>query len=148
MTLRRPDPRGSRAVLIGTSRYDSDLPDLLAVRNNLEVLQELLTSDAFGGFPRGRCTVGATGGGIRPRLAAATRGKGACRAPQAVSPCSGSTRPRRRCCCLRPDRTGRNWCSEARDGETTFNWAESARDSGAATSSESARNAEHGEFRG
>ncbi|WP_216590465.1 caspase family protein, partial [Streptomyces brasiliscabiei] len=57
MTLRLPDPRGSRAVLIGTSRYDSDLPDLLAVRNNLEVLQELLTSDAFGGFPRERCEV-------------------------------------------------------------------------------------------
>ncbi|MFF5304884.1 caspase family protein [Streptomyces sp. NPDC013161] len=57
MTLRLPDPRGSRAVLIGTSRYDSDLRDLLAVRNNLEVLQELLTSDAFGGFPSGRCTV-------------------------------------------------------------------------------------------
>ncbi|MFE4696355.1 caspase domain-containing protein [Streptomyces sp. NPDC056738] len=57
MTLRLPDPRGSRAVLIGTSRYDSDLPDLLAVRNNLEVLQELLTSDAFGGFPSRRCTV-------------------------------------------------------------------------------------------
>ncbi|WP_200308575.1 caspase, EACC1-associated type [Streptomyces adelaidensis] len=57
MTLRLPDPRGSRAVLIGTSRYDGDLPDLLAVRNNLEVLQELLTSDSFGGFPIQRCTV-------------------------------------------------------------------------------------------
>ncbi|WP_217178483.1 caspase family protein [Streptomyces sp. AC495_CC817] len=57
MTTRLPDPRGSRAVLIGTSRYDSDLPDLLAVRNNLEVLQELLTSDASGGFPRERCEV-------------------------------------------------------------------------------------------
>ncbi|MEE1758070.1 caspase, EACC1-associated type [Streptomyces sp. SP18BB07] len=56
MTTRLPDPRGSRAVLIGTSRYDSDLPDLLAVRNNLEVLQELLTSDS-GGFPRERCEV-------------------------------------------------------------------------------------------
>ncbi|MER6774680.1 caspase family protein [Streptomyces bacillaris] len=57
MTLRLPDPRGSRAVLIGTSRYDSDLRDLLAVRNNLEVLQELLTSDTFGGFLSERCTV-------------------------------------------------------------------------------------------
>ncbi len=57
MTLRLPHPRGSRAVLIGTSRYDSDLRDLLAVRNNLEVLQELLTSDAFGGFSSQRCTV-------------------------------------------------------------------------------------------
>ncbi|MFD5633689.1 caspase family protein [Streptomyces sp. NPDC127077] len=57
MSLRLPDSRGSRAVLIGTSRYDSDLRDLLAVRNNLEVLQELLTSDAFGGFSRRRCTV-------------------------------------------------------------------------------------------
>ncbi|WP_433889564.1 caspase, EACC1-associated type [Streptomyces sp. CA-111067] len=58
MTVRLPDARGSRAVLIGTSRYDSgDLPDLLAVRNNLEVLQELLTADSSGGFPAQRCTM-------------------------------------------------------------------------------------------
>ncbi|MFI6662945.1 caspase family protein [Streptomyces sp. NPDC050523] len=58
MTVRLPEPRGSRAVLIGTSRYDSGtLPDLLAVRNNLEVLQEVLTSDSCGGFPVQRCTV-------------------------------------------------------------------------------------------
>ncbi|MGW0903309.1 caspase, EACC1-associated type [Streptomyces sp. NPDC002853] len=58
MTLRLPDPRGSRAVLIGTSRYDSaTLPDLLAVRNNLEVLQGVLASDSYGGFPVQRCTV-------------------------------------------------------------------------------------------
>ncbi|MFD5286577.1 caspase family protein [Streptomyces rubrogriseus] len=58
MTLRLPDPRGSRAVLIGTSRYtDSKLPDLLAVRNNLEVLQELLTSETLGSFSPQRCTM-------------------------------------------------------------------------------------------
>ena len=58
MTVRLPDARGSWAVLIGTSRYDSGtLPDLLAVRNNLEVLQEVLTSDSYGGFPVQRCTV-------------------------------------------------------------------------------------------
>ncbi|MFI6093558.1 caspase domain-containing protein [Streptomyces sp. NPDC051218] len=58
MTLRLPDPRGSRAVLIGTSQYDSaTLPNLLAVRNNLEVLQGVLASDSYGGFPVQRCTV-------------------------------------------------------------------------------------------
>jgi len=57
MNVRLPDPRGSRAVLIGTSSYDSaDLKPLLAVRNNLEVLHELLTSDS-GGFLPGRCSV-------------------------------------------------------------------------------------------
>ncbi|MEV6012302.1 caspase family protein [Streptomyces sp. NPDC051976] len=57
MTVRLPDPRISRAVLIGTSAYDSpDFKPLLAVRNNLEVLQELLTSDS-GAFMPGRCTV-------------------------------------------------------------------------------------------
>ncbi|MEV0171552.1 caspase family protein [Streptomyces sp. NPDC050803] len=57
MKTRLPDPRGSRAVLIGTSSYDSpDLKPLLAVRNNLEVLSELLTADN-GSFLPGRCTV-------------------------------------------------------------------------------------------
>ncbi|MFD5568936.1 caspase family protein [Streptomyces cadmiisoli] len=57
MTPRLPDPRRSRAILVGTSAYDSsDLKPLLAVRNNLEALQELLTSDD-GGFLPGRCTV-------------------------------------------------------------------------------------------
>lgn len=57
MRSRLPDPRGSRAVLIGTSSYDSpDLKPLLAVRNNLEVLSELLTADS-GAFLPGRCTV-------------------------------------------------------------------------------------------
>lgn len=57
MTPRLPDPRGSRAVLIGTSTYDTpDLKPLLAVRNNLEVLSELLTADT-GAFQPGRCTV-------------------------------------------------------------------------------------------
>ncbi|MEU6347827.1 caspase family protein [Streptomyces sp. NPDC047072] len=57
MSPRLPDPRRSRAVLVGTSAYDSqDLKPLLAVRNNLEVLHELLTSDD-GGFLPGRCAV-------------------------------------------------------------------------------------------
>ena len=57
MSVRLPDPRRSRAVLIGTSSYDSaDLKPLLAVRNNLEVLNELLTSDNAGFLPS-RCTV-------------------------------------------------------------------------------------------
>ncbi|MGV9452029.1 caspase, EACC1-associated type [Streptomyces sp. NPDC003635] len=57
MTPRLPDPRGSRAVLIGTSIYATpDLKPLLAVRNNLEVLSELLTADT-GAFLPGRCTV-------------------------------------------------------------------------------------------
>lgn len=57
MTVRLPDPRSSRAVLIGTSAYDSpDFTPLLAVRNNLEVLQELLIADS-GAFMPGGCTV-------------------------------------------------------------------------------------------
>lgn len=57
MKPRLPDPRGSRAVLIGTSSYDTpDLKPLLAVRNNLEVLSELLTADTAAFLP-GRCTV-------------------------------------------------------------------------------------------
>ncbi|NWF31064.1 caspase family protein [Streptomyces sp. PKU-EA00015] len=57
MTVRLPEPRGSRAVLIGTSNYESpDLRPLLAVRNNLEVLHDLLVSEN-GGFLPGTCAV-------------------------------------------------------------------------------------------
>lgn len=52
MTARPPDPRGSRAVLIGTSSYDSpDIKPLPAVRNNLEVLHEPLTADSGSFLP-------------------------------------------------------------------------------------------------
>jgi hypothetical protein len=47
-----PDPHGSQAVLIGTSRYESaDLPDLPAVENNLLDLAALLTDPALCGLP-------------------------------------------------------------------------------------------------
>ena len=56
--MRLPEPRGSRAVLIGTSAYDSgDLRPLLAVRNNLDVLRDILTADQTGGFLPSRCDV-------------------------------------------------------------------------------------------
>jgi hypothetical protein len=58
MTARLPDPDGSRAVLIGASRYaDPDLPALPAVRNNLDDLREVLTSGRGTGLPATRCTV-------------------------------------------------------------------------------------------
>lgn len=56
--MRLPEPRGSRAILIGTSEYDSeDLRPLLAVRNNLDVLRDILTAEHTGGFLPGRCTI-------------------------------------------------------------------------------------------
>ncbi|MDV9177668.1 caspase family protein [Streptomyces sp. W16] len=56
--MRLPEPRGSRAILIGTSEYDSeDLCPLLAVRNNLDVLRDILTAEQTGGFLPGRCTI-------------------------------------------------------------------------------------------
>jgi hypothetical protein len=46
-----PDPERSRVVLIGVSRFtDPELPDLPAVRNNLDGLAACLRS-------AGRCTV-------------------------------------------------------------------------------------------
>jgi hypothetical protein len=45
-------------VLIGTSVYDSgDLRPLLAVRNNLDVLRDILTAERTGGFLPGRCQI-------------------------------------------------------------------------------------------
>ncbi|MFE2317227.1 caspase domain-containing protein [Streptomyces sp. NPDC059441] len=56
--MRLPEPRASRAILIGTSVYDiEELCPLLAVRNNLDVLRDILTADRTGGFLPGRCTI-------------------------------------------------------------------------------------------
>ena len=55
---RLPDPQRSFAVLIGTSHYSStELPDLPAVRNNLNALARLLTHPMLGGLPTQRCVV-------------------------------------------------------------------------------------------
>jgi hypothetical protein len=53
-----PDPRKSRAVLIGASRFaDASLPDLPAVRDNLDGLARCLRSPALWGLPEAHCTV-------------------------------------------------------------------------------------------
>lgn len=77
-----PGPRSSRAVLIGTSAYDSpDFKPLLAVRNNLEVLQELLTRTAGRSRPAGapsfriRQTRGACAATIRDAAREASAGR-------------------------------------------------------------------------
>lgn len=51
-----PDPLKSRAVLIGTSKYEH-LPDLPAVSNNLSKLFELLTDEQTCGMPPEHCEV-------------------------------------------------------------------------------------------
>jgi hypothetical protein len=52
------DPGRSRAVLIGTSRFtDPELPDLPAVRNNLDALAECLRDPARWGLPDQNCQV-------------------------------------------------------------------------------------------
>ncbi|HEY1345010.1 MAG TPA: caspase family protein, partial [Streptosporangiaceae bacterium] len=56
-TVRLPDPRRSYAVLIGSSRYGSELSDLPAVAGNLAGLAEVLTDPALGGFAPDRCIV-------------------------------------------------------------------------------------------
>jgi hypothetical protein len=56
-TVRLPDPRRSYAVLIGSSRYGSELSDLPAVAGNLAGLAEVLTDPALGGFLPDRCIV-------------------------------------------------------------------------------------------
>jgi hypothetical protein len=56
-TVRLPDPRRSYAVLIGSSRYGSELSDLPAVAGNLAGLAEVLTDPALGGFRPDRCIV-------------------------------------------------------------------------------------------
>lgn len=56
--VRLPDPHRSYAVLIDTSTYRSgELADLLAVRNNLDGLFQVLTDPALGGLPTDRCIV-------------------------------------------------------------------------------------------
>ncbi|MER8235110.1 caspase family protein [Streptomyces sp. NPDC094049] len=53
-----PDPAASRAVLIGTSRYDSpSLGDLPAVAANLDALAGLLRAPSVWGLPAENCTV-------------------------------------------------------------------------------------------
>ncbi|WP_411148381.1 caspase, EACC1-associated type [Streptomyces sp. A30] len=54
MTL--PDPRESRAVLIGVSEYTT-LPSLPAVRNNVEALKGILTSHSSWNLPSSNCVV-------------------------------------------------------------------------------------------
>nr|WP_052478735.1 caspase family protein [Kibdelosporangium sp. MJ126-NF4]CEL20346.1 diguanylate cyclase/phosphodiesterase (GGDEF & EAL domains) with PAS/PAC sensor(s) [Kibdelosporangium sp. MJ126-NF4]CTQ97571.1 diguanylate cyclase/phosphodiesterase (GGDEF & EAL domains) with PAS/PAC sensor(s) [Kibdelosporangium sp. MJ126-NF4] len=55
--MRLPDPEHSYAVLIGASTYESDeLPDVPAVRNNLEGLAAALTDPARGSLRPGHCT--------------------------------------------------------------------------------------------
>jgi hypothetical protein len=56
--VRLPDPQRSYAILIGTCTYAStELPNLPAVRNNLEGLAAVLTSPELGGIPVDRCVV-------------------------------------------------------------------------------------------
>ncbi|MFG1915671.1 caspase domain-containing protein [Micromonospora sp. NPDC048898] len=56
--MRLPDPRRSRAVLIGTGTYRSaELADLPAVRNNVADLAVTLTDPARGAISPDRCTV-------------------------------------------------------------------------------------------
>src|SRR5262249_5608067 len=58
VTGRLPDPQRSYAVLIGASTYHSpELPDLPAVRGNLDALAEMFTDHTLGWLPRGRCIV-------------------------------------------------------------------------------------------
>nr|WP_052478632.1 LytR C-terminal domain-containing protein [Kibdelosporangium sp. MJ126-NF4]CEL19627.1 protein kinase-like protein [Kibdelosporangium sp. MJ126-NF4]CTQ94573.1 protein kinase-like protein [Kibdelosporangium sp. MJ126-NF4] len=55
---RLPDPDRSHAVLIGASKYQSpNLPDLPAVKNNLEGMVAALTDERWGGFRRDHCSM-------------------------------------------------------------------------------------------
>ncbi|MGW5638458.1 caspase, EACC1-associated type [Streptomyces sp. NPDC003832] len=49
-----PDPQGSRAVLIGASRFRGGLDDLPAVRNGVTTLEGMLTGSLWG-LPREHC---------------------------------------------------------------------------------------------
>jgi len=51
-----PDPRESRAVLVGTARYRS-LPHLPAVEANLKRLSTLFTAPDLWGLPADNCKV-------------------------------------------------------------------------------------------
>jgi hypothetical protein len=54
--VRLPDPDRSYAVLIGSSRYESEgLPDLPAVRNNVADLAAAITNPEMGCLPVSRC---------------------------------------------------------------------------------------------
>lgn len=56
--MRSPDPERSRAVLIGTSKYQHEkLPDLLEVGRTIDDLASALTDPDFGVFTRDRCEV-------------------------------------------------------------------------------------------
>ncbi|MEV0056171.1 EAL domain-containing protein [Saccharopolyspora shandongensis] len=56
--MRLPDAAESRAVLIGAGHFDDPLlPDLPAVRNNLDSLTEILASPSGTGLPAENCTV-------------------------------------------------------------------------------------------
>ncbi|MFG3293684.1 tetratricopeptide repeat protein [Streptomyces sp. NPDC048179] len=64
--MRLPDPRRSRVVLIGASRYaDPELPDLPAVEKSVTDLARLLTEPAHGLVPDGHCTVLLDDGDLR-----------------------------------------------------------------------------------
>ncbi|WP_106971807.1 caspase family protein [Streptomyces xylophagus] len=53
-----PEPRKSRVVLIGTSKYEStDLEDVPAIERNLSSLKQFLTSEEGGIVPTENCTV-------------------------------------------------------------------------------------------
>ncbi|MFI6511667.1 YDG/SRA domain-containing protein [Streptosporangium sp. NPDC050855] len=56
--MKLPDPRLSRAVLIGTSKYESEnLPDLPTVANNLAAIKEALCDHSIWGLPPQHCRV-------------------------------------------------------------------------------------------
>ena len=56
--MRLPDPRRSRVVLIGTSRYDDDkLPDLPAVGRSVRDLEAAVTDVVYGLVPGAHCDV-------------------------------------------------------------------------------------------
>ncbi|MGJ6963441.1 caspase, EACC1-associated type [Streptosporangium sp. G11] len=56
--MKLPDPRLSRAVLIGTSKYSlENMPDLPAVANNLAALKESLCDHRTWGLPPQNCKV-------------------------------------------------------------------------------------------
>jgi hypothetical protein len=55
--LQLPNRGKSSAILIGTASYQSDLPDIPAVRNNVSDLSLLLTDPEFGAFDKDRCSM-------------------------------------------------------------------------------------------
>ncbi|HYQ62492.1 caspase, EACC1-associated type [Actinophytocola sp.] len=58
LTVRLPDPTGSRAVVAGVAAFHDDaLPDLPAVRDHVTGLARILTSPAGTGLPAEHCVV-------------------------------------------------------------------------------------------